>query len=97
MAQVQRKRRRNSIPTTRCSHEGFREQIVSAILLAYELDGKGGGQPLEENAISEAVSGHRFTWLHMDVNHEETRDWLKNKIQGLDPFIIEALLGFLIS
>lgn len=62
------------------------------ILLAYELDGKGGGETLIGDAISKRIKDEELAWVHMDANHPDARKWLEKEIVYLDPFIIEALL-----
>jgi len=63
------------------------------ILHAYELDGAGGGVCLEKNAISQDFQGRHFTWIHLDGENIETRNWLETRITGLDQFVIDALLA----
>ncbi len=63
------------------------------ILLAYRFDGKGGGETLTGEAISEQIKDDKLAWVHMEANHPETRTWLEKEIAYLDPFIIEALLA----
>lgn len=63
------------------------------ILLAYGVDGKGGGEALTGDAISKQIRDDKLAWVHMDANHSDTRTWLEKEIAYLDPFIIEALLA----
>ncbi len=62
------------------------------IILAYVFDGKGGGQALTGDAVSDEVHGDRFAWVHLDVTNPATRGWLEKEVDYLDPFIIQALL-----
>ena len=62
------------------------------VLLAYRFDGKGGGDAIASDTISEQVKDDQLAWLHLDANHPETRTWLENEISYLDPFVVEALL-----
>lgn len=62
------------------------------ILLAYGFDGKGGGNVLSHEAISDRIRDDQLAWVHLDANLPETRTWLEKEIHYLDPFIIEALL-----
>lgn len=63
------------------------------ILLAYNFDNKGGGEPLEGDAISKQIKDNALAWVHLDANHTDTRAWLEKDVSYLDPFIIEALLA----
>lgn len=62
------------------------------ILLAYTfIDGQA--ERIGDQVISDQVkSTDNLTWLHMDINHLDTRSWLEKEAQYLDPFIIDALL-----
>lgn len=66
---------------------------MSAILRAYEFDGGGGGNPLADEMVAEAIRSDRLAWVHLDVNHPDTRGWLEKELTYLDPFIVEALLA----
>lgn len=63
------------------------------ILLAYGLDGKGGGSVLEGNNITEQLADDKLAWVHLDANHPDTRAWLKKEIHYLDFSVIDALLA----
>jgi zinc transporter len=63
------------------------------ILLAYELDGDGGGTPLPNEALVSQIKGDKLTWVHLDADHPETKPWLEKEISFLDPFIVHALLA----
>lgn len=62
------------------------------ILLAYGLDGKGGGKALVGDAVSTLIESKKLGWVHMDATNPETRKWLNNETPYLDNFIINALL-----
>lgn len=62
------------------------------VLLAYALDGKGGGEALAGNAAAERIRGETLLWVHLDANHPETRPWLERGSDCFDAFIIEALM-----
>ncbi len=62
------------------------------ILLAYELDGNGGGTPLPNDTVVSQIKGEMLTWVHLDANHPDTQPWLEKEISFLDPFIVHALL-----
>lgn len=63
------------------------------ILLAYGFDGKGNGEALTGDAISQQIKDDKLAWVHMDASNPKTKKWLKKEISYLDPFIIEALLA----
>jgi len=62
-------------------------------LVAYEFDGNGGGRSLEGERISQMVKGENLAWVHMDVKHSDTQEWLEKEIAYLDPFVVAALLA----
>lgn len=66
---------------------------TSCILHACSIDGKGGGQPLEGEAITKLLKDDALAWVHLDAKHPDTRAWLKENISYLDPMIIDALLA----
>ncbi|MEZ5691144.1 MAG: zinc transporter ZntB [Rickettsiales bacterium] len=63
------------------------------ILLAYNFDGNGGGTPLTEDEISHKIKDDSLAWIHFDVNHSDTADWMEKELSYLDPFIVKALLA----
>ncbi len=67
--------------------------MAEHILLALSIDGKGGSKPLLHDEISQRVKSKQLAWIHMDANHDETRQWLEKEVSYLDPFITEALLA----
>lgn len=62
------------------------------ILLAYGLDGNGGGTSLSQNHLARSIDSDNLTWVHLDANHSSTREWLESEISHLDPFVVDALL-----
>ncbi len=60
------------------------------LVLAYHLDGNGGGQKLDLDDYGKQDSG--FDWVHLDINHDESHQWLQQH-SGVDPVIVEALLA----
>lgn len=63
------------------------------ILLAYELNGNGGGTAFSKDVAGEETKGDILTWVHLDATHPETSPWLEREISFLDPFIVNALLA----
>ena len=66
---------------------------MNHILFAYNLDGTAKCCPVESNNITHEIENSGLTWVHLDLNHPETRNWLEKEIAYLDPFIIDALLA----
>lgn len=67
--------------------------MTGHILLAYGLDGLGGGEALIDDNVSQQLRDDKLAWVHLDVNHAKTKNWLEQEIDYLDPFIIDALLA----
>ncbi len=67
--------------------------MTEAILFSYQIDGKGGGKPLEGDAVSALVKDDSLAWVHMDAAHPDTRGWLEREVDYLDPYILNALLA----
>lgn len=67
--------------------------ITPHIFLAYGFDGNGGAEPLIGDAISQQIKDEKLAWVHMDVNHPDTKLWLEKEVSYLDPFIVDALLA----
>lgn len=63
------------------------------ILLSYGFDGKGGGQPLTGDAISQQIKDDKLAWVHLDATNPKTKKWLRENVSYLDPFVIDALLA----
>jgi len=61
------------------------------IMYAFELDGKGGGIPLQGDDIAKKIKEDVLAWVHFDANQPETRDWLEREASYLDPHILDAL------
>ena len=63
------------------------------IMYAYEMDGKGGGIPLQGDDIAKKIKEDVLAWVHFDVNQPQTRDWLEREASYLDPLILDALMA----
>jgi len=66
---------------------------MSHILSAYEIDGTGKGIPLTGQTIADKLKANELAWVHLDVSHEDTRDWLRDNVSYLDNIILDALLA----
>lgn len=61
------------------------------ILLAFHLDGKGGGNPIsQEDVIAGNLKDNH--WIHLHANYPETEEWLKTKCD-VDDLVVQALLA----
>lgn len=64
----------------------------TALVAAYELDGRGGGNLLSVRQLREAwADPQRSVWMHLDFRHQDVNTYLE-EIAGLDEAPIEALL-----
>lgn len=64
----------------------------TALVAAYELDGKGGGRLLSVRELREAwADPQRPLWMHLDFRHEDVHTYLEG-IAGLEEAPVEALL-----
>ena len=69
------------------------EKRNNAIIFAYEITGDGNGLFLPDDVVSQRIKDDTLAWVHLDANHEGTRDWLKKEVDYLDSIIIDALLA----
>lgn len=67
--------------------------MSSPILLAYDFDGEGGGKSVSDKAIARELKKKNLAWVHLDLNHPDTKEWLDREISYLDPFVVDALLA----
>lgn len=58
------------------------------LVLAYKLNGEGGGQALSPGDLTHEITGKH--WIHLDINRSEALDWLRQS-SGLDSLVLEAL------
>ena len=56
------------------------------------LNGQGGADPVDIQAIRGWSSQSRVLWLHLDVNDDASRSWLREE-SGLEPVIVDVLLA----
>jgi zinc transporter len=66
---------------------------ISCILHACAINGKGGAKPLEGEALTKHLQSDDLAWVHLDAAHPDTRDWLQENLNYLDPIILDALLA----
>jgi zinc transporter len=60
------------------------------LIFAYQLDGRGGGQPVGWNEIRAWRPDGDFLWLHLDYEGFEVQRWFSEE-SGLDTVVAEAL------
>lgn len=65
----------------------------SPVLFGFGFDGKGGGEALSGEALSQVVRSDRLAWVHLNANHPETADWLRREVPYLESIVIDALLA----
>ena len=63
------------------------------IIFAWAFDYQGGGNKLEHKDVANALESEKLAWVHLDANHENTRQWLRREIHYLDELILDALLA----
>ncbi|WP_110657323.1 zinc transporter ZntB [Salinicola halimionae] len=64
----------------------------TALVAAYELNGRGGGKLLSIRQLREAwADPERPLWMHLDFRHDDVHTYLE-EIAGLDEAVVEALL-----
>ncbi len=65
----------------------------SHIILAYALDGNGGGEALAPQDILERVRKGHKSWIHLDANNPNSATWLAEHAVCTEPFVVGALLA----
>ena len=66
---------------------------ASPILSSAILNGDGSAQIVNEQQLITALQDDRVAWVHLDGNHNLTRDWLKTNVSYLDRIILNGLLA----
>ena len=62
------------------------------LIMAYLLDGKGGGRLLDWQAVREWRPADGFLWVHLDRRTKESRRWLRED-SGISPTIYDTLIS----
>lgn len=65
----------------------------AAILYAAAILGDGTGQVLERTEAASHARDDELAWVHLDGRHPDTRSWIENELDYLDPLAIDALLA----
>lgn len=66
------------------------ESPTSGLIHGYLLDGKGGGQLLDDAVVDKWTPADGVLWLHFDFTHPSTFPWLRDK-SGLPEVATDAL------
>jgi zinc transporter len=67
-------------------------RAAGSLVCAYELDGRGGGRPIDWADLSASQRRGSTRWIHLDGAVEEARRWIR-EASGLPPLAAEALLA----
>lgn len=67
-------------------------ETTAGLICALQLDGNGGGTPLDWEQVYNHQPKNGVMWLHLDYRAEDARHWLLDK-SGIDPISCEALLS----
>lgn len=68
------------------------DEAESGLIVAYLLDGRGGGRHLDWSELDIAVAPQQTLWLHLNRDEEDARQWLRER-SGLAPLVVESLLA----
>jgi len=63
------------------------------ILFSYALNGPSAGQALTGDAIARELEADTLAWVHLDLSHAETPDWVRQNLSYLDRHAVDALLA----
>lgn len=64
----------------------------NGLIVAYLLDGKGGGERLDWHNLPEQLPPQATLWVHLNRDCEEAERWLR-EASGLTPLVVESLLA----
>ena len=62
------------------------------LLIAFLLDGQGGGARLDWDSVEQWQPGHGVLWLHLEYSNPFVQQWVPQE-SGLDEITAEALLA----
>jgi zinc transporter len=65
----------------------------SHILKSYSLDKESLGKKLSNLQIAKEIKSKNLAWVHLDANHDNTKNWLLKECKYLDSIIVNALLA----
>lgn len=67
-------------------------ETTAGLICALQLDGNGGGTPLDWDQVYRHAPKNGVLWLHLDYRAEDARSWLFDK-SGIDPIMCDALVA----
>lgn len=67
-------------------------ETTAGLICALQLDGKGGGTPLDWDQVFRHEAKNGILWVHLDYRAEDARQWLLEK-SGLDELICGGLMA----
>jgi zinc transporter len=67
--------------------------MQGAILESWLFDGKGGGSLLSPEEVLRLLNSEPLTWVHLDANHPDVRQFLEQQCSFMDSITINALLA----
>jgi len=67
------------------------DRQIDGLIHAYELDGAGGGRPLEWSDCSALEALGKPLWIHFNFMAKDAREWIQGN-EKIDPVIADALL-----
>jgi zinc transporter len=65
----------------------------NGIKFAWTFDGKGGGERITDENISEEIKNVGLAWVHINDEEYEARQWIEREVSYLDSIILDALLA----
>lgn len=63
------------------------------ILKAYSLSNDRLGEKLSNLEIADEIKSVNLAWIHLDAEHQKTKQWLEQECKYLDSIIINGLLA----
>jgi len=66
--------------------------LKTGLILAYVLDGKGGGRKIGWEEINQWKSADGILWVHLDYSQEDSRQW-GTPHSGVSELVMETLLA----
>ena len=65
---------------------------TDGLIVAFRLDGKGGGAAIDWDGVRSWTPGDETLWVHLDRNREPACDWVRDE-SGLDSTTADALMA----
>jgi len=68
------------------------DEAASGLVCAYQLDGRGGGRPIDWEVIATPIERGKPRWIHVDFTNPNARAWVRDSA-GIATVIADALLA----